>query len=1046
MSSEFKIVIEQEESTVIAHYEHSGRDNTGYQSEAQLEKALIEQLCRQGYDYPDIHTEEQLINNLRKQLETLNNITFSNAEWKRLFDNDIANETYTVERKTEIIQKDHIRLLTLDDGTTKNIYLIDKRNIHNNHLQVINQYVPEGSAFKNRYDVTILVNGLPLVHIELKRRGVSIKEAFNQINRYQRESMWSGSGLFEYAQIFVISNGTQTKYYSNTTRYAKYKESDSQKLTKVKRESNSFEFTSYWSDEQNNIITELEEFAETFLAKGTLLRILTRYCVFTVDKVLLAMRPYQIAATEKILLRIKTALNNKWQGSIRGGGYIWHTTGSGKTLTSFKTAQLATGIEGVNKVLFVVDRQDLDYQTMLEYDHFEPGCANSNSNTKILINQLNDDECSIIITTIQKLTNALKSNEKIKVLDQNIVLIFDECHRSQFGDMHNLIVKRFKRYMMFGFTGTPIFAANANPRTDGPLSTTKQVFGDQLHTYTIVDAIRDHNVLKFKVDYINTIKAKHDIENQDVWGIETEKALRAPIRIEEVSKRILHDFNIKTKRSESYSISRLMNVSEVIKKGKKAEEERNKVFTKGFNAMLACESVKMAILYYKELKRQIEEQHLGLKIATIFTFNPNEAEDENGFITEDPEAIAQMDASSKEALESAIQDYNKMFDTRYSLTNSDGFRNYYKDVSLRMKNKEIDLLVVMGMFLTGFDAKCLNTLFVDKPLKMHGLLQAFSRTNRILNSVKDCGNIICFRNLAKRTDDCFELFGDKDAAGIIKMRSWRDYYYGFDEKGKHQQGYSEIALALKDKFPVENLSKITSDAEKKDFIRMYGNYLRAFNLLLAFDEFNSEDIDELNRVRIIKVGEKQDYTSWYVDIYEEMRKQIQPGGDKVDIEDDLEFEIELVKQVQIDITYILILVQKYHDSHCKDKEILIEIDKGIASSPDMRNKRELIERFVESMDASGSFDVYEEWRKYVDEQKERELNEIIETEKLKPEATREFMENAFRSEAIEETGTEVVKLLPPMPLFGGGGAKARAVKKKTVIEKLKEFLEKYLNI
>lgn len=1055
MSEELKIVVEQDEATVVARYNHRERDNSGYQSEAQLEKALIEQLCRQGYGYPEIHSEEELIDNLKAQLELLNNITFSSAEWKRLFEGDIANEARTIEEKTEIIQKEHIRSLLMDDGTSKNIYLIDKRNIHNNRLQVINQYVPNGGTYKNRYDVTILVNGLPLVHIELKRRGVSIKEAFNQTVRYQKESFWAGNALYDYAQIFIISNGTQTKYYSNTTRFAKINEERKAKQIRVKSESNSFEFTSYWSDQDNNVITELEDFAETFLAKRTLLNILTRYCVFTADKVLLAMRPYQIAATEKILLRIRTALLNRWQGTTKAGGYIWHTTGSGKTLTSFKTAQLATELEGIEKVLFVVDRQDLDYQTMNEYDNFEPGCANGNSNSNILRRQLNDPESKIIITTIQKLTNVLKGKEEISVIDKNIVLIFDECHRSQFGDMHKLIVKRFKKYLMFGFTGTPIFARNANVRTDGDMKTTAEVFGGELdnqnnntralHTYTIVNAIQDHNVLKFKVDYINTIKAKKKIENEEVWGIETEKALMADERIEKVSSRILKDFDLKTKRTENYPLSRLVNVREVVRRGRNAEQQKSRVNVRGFNAILACDSVKMAIKYYLELKRQIEERGLDYKIATIFTFNPNEAEDENGFISEDPEAFDQMDNTAKEVLELAMADYNRMFSTSYSLKSNDGFRNYYKDVSLRMKNREIDLLIVMGMFLTGFDAKCLNTLFVDKPLKMHGLLQAFSRTNRILNAVKDCGNIVCFRNLTKRTDDCFELFGDKDAGGIIKMRTWKDYYFGYDEKGKHYEGYVEIVTELKERFPVGRLSQITDIEEKKEFVRLYGNYLRAFNLLTAFDEFNSEDIDELNTVRIIKVGEKQDYTSWYYDIYEEV-KQEKERGEKVDIEDDLEFEIELVRQVQIDITYILLLVQKYHDSNCKDKEILIEIDKGISSSPDMRNKKDLIEQFVSRMTAEKGKDVFEEWQKYVEEQKERELNEIITKERLKPEETKAFMENAFKSEMIAETGTEIVKLMPPMPLFGKGGAKARAEKKSNVIARLKGFLEKYLNI
>lgn len=1053
MQDQYNIILEQEHTTVVAKYTPEERDNSAYQSEAQLEKALIKQLCAQGYEYPTIKDEKELIQNLRVQLEALNKFTFSEAEWKRLFDGQIANEALSIEDKTTLIQQNHILNLLLDDGTTKNIKLIDKQNIHNNKLQVINQYVPDGGSHANRYDVTILVNGLPLVHIELKRRGISIREAFNQINRYQRESFWAGKALFEYAQVFVISNGTQTKYYSNTTRFAHEKEADKMKAARKKVESNSFEFTSYWSDAENNLITDLDDFAKTFLSKHSLLNILTKYCVFTVDRNLLVMRPYQIAATERILLRIQTAIYNKWQGTTRAGGYIWHTTGSGKTLTSFKTAQLATRIEGVEKVLFVVDRQDLDYQTMKEYDNFEKDCANSNSNSNVLLKQLNDSQAKIIITTIQKLSGLVKrKKDEIQVLDRNVVMIFDECHRSQFGEMHQLITKAFKRYMIFGFTGTPIFAVNANKYGGGSLTTTAQVFGGEmdalgkptraLHTYTIVNAINDKNVLKFKVDYISTMKAKKDILSEDVWGIDDKKALMSDERIEINVAYILKHFDLKTKRSESYAMSKLLNVSEVVRKGRKAEEKKLKVQTKGFNSILAVDSVPMAIKYYNEFKRQIAEKGSQLKVATIYTFAQNEEEDTMGVIEEDPEAITQMDTTSKEALERAISDYNQTFGTNFD-TSGDRFQNYYKELSLRMKNKEIDLLIVVGMFLTGFDAKTLNTLWVDKNLKMHGLLQAYSRTNRILNAVKDCGNIVCFRNLEEQTNECFQLFGDKDAGGVILMRPFDDYYYGYDDKdGKHHDGYKFIASQLKLDFPTIAIPHIVGEQLKHDFVRRFGRYLKMYNLLTTFDEFNPDEEEELNDIRVISEGERQDYLSWYYDLYEEYHPK--KPTDKVNIVDDLEFEIELVKQVQIDITYILMLVQKYHDSNCKDKEIVEKIRKEISASPDMRDKKELIEAFIERMTPEGNGDVYADWKEYVEEQRNEELDAIIKAERLKADATRDFMNRAFEDGFVNENGTAVTKILPPMPLFGGGGKRAET--KSRVIVLLKEYLNKYIDI
>ena len=1059
MVDKYSIIAEQAEMTVMAHYDVQPREAESFQSEAALEAKLIKQLVAQGYDNPHIADEPSLVANLRSQLERLNNYQFSDAEWKRLLDTEIANDAMDIEAKTALIQKgDTVVSLKRDNGEPKNIKLIDKRNLGNNRMQVIHQYVPSGGTAKNRYDVTILVNGLPMVHIELKRRGGTLREAFNQIDRYQRESFWAGRALFEYVQIFVISNGTQTKYYSNTTRTAREKETDKAKSAGRKIESNSFEFTSYWSDAENNVISDLEDFAQTFLRKQTLLNVLAKYCVFTVDRLLMAMRPYQIAATERILLRIDTAIKNRWQGTTRAGGYIWHTTGSGKTLTSFKTAQLAARMEGVKKVLFVVDRQDLDYQTMKEYDNFEKDCANSNSNSEILKRQLKDKSATIIITTIQKLTIVLKKktdDELRELLNENVVLIFDECHRSQFGDMHKLVSKSFRKYMMFGFTGTPIFAENAMKYGKGGLQTTAQVFGGELdargqhtrplHTYTIVDAIRDKNVLKFHVDYIKTMKEKEGVEDKQVESINEKKAITSPKRINIITDYILDHFDQKTKHKEKYRMTKLLNVEEVVKDGKEAEEKKDKRAASGFNSIFAVESVAMAKEYYLALKKKMAEPgRRPLRIATIFTYEANEASNAvTGMSDEDPAGIDGLDATSKEFLQKvAIKDYNGMFGTTYDIS-SDKFQNYYKDVSLRMKNNDLDLLIVVGMFLTGFDAKTLNTLWVDKNLKMHGLLQAYSRTNRILNSVKNCGNIVCFRNLDEATKECFALFGNRDAAGLVFMRSFKDYYEGYDDdKGRHMMGYREIVQALKDRFPVGGIMNITDDEKKKEFIKLFGSYLKAHNLLIAFDDFCPDDPDKRGEVRIIGEGERQDYLSWYNDLYDAFKRS-QQHGERADIEDDIEFEIELVKQVQIDITYILELVAQYKASQCKDREVLLKISRSITSSPDLRNKKELIERFVDRMTPQAG-EVHEEWDKYLAGEKKRQMDEIISGEKLKPEKTREFIDRCFKDGYVEENGTAVTEILPPMPLFGAGNRRQQT--KQRVIEKIKQFFDRFTNI
>ena len=683
------------------------------------------------------------------------------------------------------IQEDYVQLLKRDDGTTKNITLIDKTNVHNNRLQVINQYEvgqgEGGAKYANRYDVTVLVNGLPLVHIELKRRGVDIREAFNQINRYERDSFWAGSGLFDYVQLFVISNGTLTKYYSNTTR-RQHLQDTSRATSARKKTSNSFEFTSWWADAANKPIQDLTAFARTFFAKHTLLNILTRYCVLTADKMLLVMRPYQIAATERILQKIQVSTNYKKLGTIEAGGYVWHTTGSGKTLTSFKAAQLATRMAGVEKVLFVVDRKDLDYQTMREYDRFEKGAANSNTSTRVLKKQLEDPGARIIITTIQKLATFIAANKGHAIYDGHVVIIFDECHRSQFGDMHTAITKAFKRYHLFGFTGTPIFAVNAASGGNPRLRTTEQAFGERLHTYTIVDAITDKNVLPFRIDYVNTIQVGVDVKDKKVPAIDTERALLDSRRIAEVVRYTLEHFDQKTRRTSGYVYTLISNVSDVAAGRNRVEEVKVASRVKGFNALFATASIEAAKRYYTEFakQQQVLPPDRRLKVGLIYSYAPNEAE-EDGYLDEEGFETDALDKSSRDFLEAAIGDYNAMFGTSYD-TSSDKFQNYYKDLSLRLKNRQIDLVIVVNMFLTGFDATTLNTLFVDKRLVNHGLIQAYSRTNRILNSVKTYGNIVTFRDLEDETNDAIALFGNKDAKGIVLLKPYGDYYAEYGEK------------------------------------------------------------------------------------------------------------------------------------------------------------------------------------------------------------------------------------------------------------------------
>jgi len=1032
------------ESTVVAEYVRDETNQSAYQSESALERELIRLLESQAYEYLPITSEAQLVANLRTQLETLNHTTFSDAEWNEFFTNKIAGKNDGIAEKTVRIQEDHVQLLKRDDGSTKNITLLDKQNIHNNRLQVINQYeVPaqvstsstsgsDGGRYANRYDVTILVNGLPMVHVELKRRGVDIREAFNQIDRYQRDSFWAGSGLFEYVQLFVISNGTLTKYYSNTTRSQHLKEGrvsagstrdgvSTSSTSGDRKTSNSFEFTSWWADAQNKPIQDLTSFAKTFFAKHTLLNILTRYCVLTADRVLLVMRPYQIVATERILQRIDIATNYKRLGTVDSGGYVWHTTGSGKTLTSFKTAQLASKLPSVDKVLFVVDRKDLDYQTMREYDRFEKGAANSNTSTAVLKKQLEDPAARIIITTIQKLSTFIKSNKSHEVYRQHVVIIFDECHRSQFGDMHADITRSFKRYNLFGFTGTPIFAANSGSGGNPQLKTTEQAFGEKLHTYTIVDAITDKNVLPFRIDYVNTVKVGNVIDKQ-VSAIDAEKALLDPKRVSEIVKYTLEHFDQKTKRSSSYEHSVVTNVAEAARTRRQAEALRERKRVRGFNALFATASIDAARRYYNQFQIQQEQlpPHKRLKIGLIYSYGANDAGDD-GILDDEAFDTDALSTDARRFLEDAIQDYNDLFGTSYDTT-ADRFQNYYKDLSQRLKNRELDLVIVVNMFLTGFDATTLNTLFVDKNLRAHGLIQAYSRTNRILNSVKTYGNIVAFRDLEDETNAALELFGNKDARGVVLLKPYADYY------GEYADKVGELLAS----FPLAE--PIVGEAAQKEFIQLFGAILRLENILTSFDDFAGSEI--------LTDRQGQDYRSVYLDLYAEFRKE--RSAEKELINDDVVFEIELIKQVEINVDYILMLVAKYREQFGdgQDKEVRAEISRAVDASPTLRNKKDLIEAFVDAVSVDGAVD--EEWQAFVAAKREAELDAIIRDESLRAEETRAFIESAFRDGALRTTGTEITKVLPPTSRFSADGGHGE--KKQRVIERLGAFFDRFLGL
>ncbi|EAL0281254.1 type I restriction endonuclease subunit R [Campylobacter upsaliensis] len=985
-----KLLAQNTTSTIAVEFTPSKRQNSSYQSEAQLEKELIATLQAQGYEYAKITDEKSLESNLRTKLEELNSTTLSDTEWRRFFAQVLSRANASIVEKSVLIQEDYIQPLERDNGSIINFKLIDKADIHKNSLQVINQYEATTPTRSHRYDVTILVNGLPLVHIELKRRGVSLKEAFNQINRYGRESFFSGSGLFEFVQIFVISNGTQSKYYSNTTRDLHIKTKQGIKTTKT---SNTFEFTSYFSDEKNTIIDDLIDFAKTFFARHTLLNILCHYCVLDVDRKLLVLRPYQIAACEKILQQIAISYHNKFyekSSEQKSGGYIWHTTGSGKTLTSFKTAQLVSKIQEIAKVLFVVDRKDLDYQTMREYDRFQKGAATGSKSTKELQSRLNstDKNHKIIITTIQKLSRFITQAEKDHtIFNEHIVMIFDECHRSQFGQMQKDITKAFKKLYLFGFTGTPIFAANALG-----YETTQRVFGECLHRYTIIHAIRDHNVLPFRVDYHTTTKDTTQI---------TDEILLNPTRIEHITRYILEHFTTHTKRNaKSYNL--------------------NGKHTLGFNALFATQSIPMAMRYYEEFKRQ--QAHLSqdeaLKIGIIYSYAPNdELEEEN---SEDTTALPK---SQRDFLDAAISDYNAIFACRFD-SSADNFQNYYKDFSLKLKNRELDLAIVVNMFLTGFDATTLNTLYVDKSLRYHGLLQAYSRTNRILNSVKSFGNIIAFRDLQKNTDDALALFSDENAKGIVFLRSLEEYLHGYtDEKGQKHKGYNELTKELTDKFPLESFRQATlKQSDKKHFLALFGELLKLRNILEIFDNFS----DPLNE------RDKQDYQSHYISTYEELRKD---KDDKESTLDEVEFEVELLAQVEVSIEYILELIAKYHKDQATNYEPILKL---LDSSLSLRSKKELFLRFIDSLHTQSN--VAKDFSTYIKTHKNNALQDIINALDLDPKKTKEFMQDSFERGELRDYGRAFDEILPPSPLFGKGAEQTHKVRKQA-LEKLQAFFE-----
>jgi len=1000
---ETSTIAEMTNGIILANYEKILQVQESYQSEAELEESMIKNLVLQGYEKFNGKTSDDLYKNLKVQLEKLNKVTFTDEEWKRFLAEFLDSPNDGMIEKTRKIQENHIHDFIFDDGHLQNIKIIDKKNIHNNFLQVTNQIRQEG-IHNNRYDVTILVNGLPLVHIELKKRGVNLHEAFNQIHRYSKESFNAENSLYKYVQIFVISNGTYTRYFANTTAQNK----------------NHYEFTCEWADAKNRVIRDLEDFTATFFEKRTMLEVLTKYCVFDSNNTLLIMRPYQIAATERILWKIESSFQSRKAGKIEAGGFIWHTTGSGKTLTSFKTAKLATELDYIDKVFFVVDRKDLDYQTMKEYQKFQPDSVNGSKDTKELKRSIEKQDNKIVVTTIQKLNEFVKKNSNHEIYDKHCVIIYDECHRSQFGDAQKNIRKSFKHYYQFGFTGTPIFPENALG-----VETTAGIFGAQLHSYVITDAIRDEKVLKFKVDY-NDIRpkfksAESETDEKKIKAIE-KKMLLHPERISEITEYILKVYNTKTHRNEQYDLKHRRLI--------------------GFNAMFAVQSVEAAKLYYEEFKKQQRDisEEKRLKIATIYSFTANEEQNAIGDIPDENFEPGAMDSSSKEFLDKVISDYNGYFKTNYS-TNGKEFQNYYKDLSQKVKDKEIDLLIVVGMFLTGFDAPTLNTLFVDKNLRYHGLIQAFSRTNRILNKVKTFGNIVCFRNLEKATEDAIKTFGDENSVNVILEKSYDEYINGFtdEETGKSMKGYVDLCNEIVKKFP--NPVEIEIDSEKKEFAELFGELLKSENILRNFDEFE-------NFEKIISDRQMQDMKSVYVDICEDIRNtgkndENRNGEEEIDFSD-IEFQIDLLKTDEINLDYILSLILKKSEEHDDIETLKSEIRRIIRTSLGTRAKEDLVMNFINKTDLSeikNSGDILESFYKYANEEKKIKIDELIENESLKKDSER-FIEKSINKGFVDYAGAELDSILPPTSRRKG----AREAKKQTVLQKIRNIVEIFIGI
>ena len=966
-------------------------ERTAYQSEAQMEDSLVVQLVSQGYEQVSFENDSEMIANVRVQIERLNQTSFTDDEWDELWRTYLGNPTLGIVGKTRLIQQERRVSLRREDGSTANVMFINPDDLLANHVQVMQQYMQVDGTHENRYDVTILVNGLPMVQIELKRRGVPIRQAFSQIKRYQEESFWSGTGLFEFIQIFVISNGTHTKYYSNTTRNASV-EAASKPGGTAKKISGSFSFTQWWADSNNRRIEDLEIFAETFLAKRTLLAMICRYSVFTVSEDLMIMRPYQVAASERILNRVLVSESNpRLLGTPAAGGYIWHTTGSGKTLTSFKTAQLATKIAGVDRVIFVVDRKDLDSQTTKEFNKFAKDSVNGTNDSRELKRNLQDKDTRITVTTIQKFGPFLKANPKHPVFDEHVVIIFDECHRSQFGTMHRNIVKKFKNYHIFGFTGTPIFPLNAQKKVGPFPMTTEQAFGDRLHSYTIVDGVRDGNVLPFRVDYLSTFEPKEGLSDEQVDAISKRSAYMNPVRIQKVVEYILANYGRKVKADRLFE-----------KDGKRV---------RGFNSLMAVDSIAMARAYYEEFNRQQTQSVDPLKVAVIFTYAANQ-EQADGILADEAMDTDKLDQRDREFLESAMADYNAMFGTHWSTD----------DVSKRLKDRELDMAIVVNIFLTGFDAPTLNTLWVDKDLKYHGLIQAFSRTNRIFNSVKAYGNVVCFRNIEDRVNDAIALFGDKDAGGIIKLRSYEEYI------AEYEDVLGKLYLNFHRGETPDGLQA------QEQFIRLMGTLLRLRNILTAFDEFEADDT--LTPVIL------QDWLS----IYEDLRADLEEKGEgeQVSIADDLVFEVELLKSVDIDLDYILMLVEKMGKGNSEDEEIKAKIERSLGASHELRSKRDLIMDFVNA-DHGGVMTITDQWNEYIKGRHEKELKDLVAKERLKPDAAAKVIARFERAGEVPTVGTEVIELLASRPSRfakpeGGASLEER---KRSVIAAIQAFIDRF---